>query len=95
MTLNSVYTTEDYTIDTDDSSLPAADDETCRPPGPAAPRRVTVLGHALRVADRGSRTTRTHTASAQRGVLQGAPGAGPPPAPRDGSVASVALTPLC
>jgi hypothetical protein len=49
------------------------------------PRVCSVL--ALRAADRG---IRTHPAQQRppRGVRQGASGAGPPPAPSDGSVAS-------
>jgi len=52
---------------------------------PGRPRVCSVL--ALRAADRGSRT---HPAQQRppRGVRQGASGAGPPPAPSDGSVAS-------
>jgi hypothetical protein len=63
-----------------ESSLPA-DAETCRD----SPGRQRGLGHALRAADRGSRT---HAARRPPGMRQGASGAGPPPAPSDGSSGS-------
>jgi hypothetical protein len=47
-----------------------------------------VLGLALRATDSGSKT---HAAQRPPGVLQATSGAGPPPAPSDGSIASEPL----